>query len=540
MEALVYLTATSIKNTLNELKNKPVLTAFYALLIVGVLGSATMTARLPTGSMGKLLPYPLETLCAGTFALILFMVISTALKGLDTGGSFFAMSDVNLLFVSPLSPTHILFYGMVRQAGMALFGGLAILAQIVNLQNFFGVGWSAAFSLFFGYALSMVAAQGLAVLLYSFSHGSPRRKMLVQGLGAALLLPLVVMGSAAIMEQGAWAVLGVLNSTYAYLIPIAGWTAGGLSAILAGRPLVGLGLFSLNLLLFVSTVILLGRHGRHYYEDVLVATETSAALREARKMGDPNDPALRRGGGIKGRGSGVQGWGASALMGRHLREAMRTNRFVVLDTYSFTILFIAAGMTFINSRSVPPIEALLFTFVATLYMQLSFMMVTGPIRELTHHYIFLIPDSPMQKLIYNNGFAALKALAESVLIYTVVGIMLRISPITLIAAILANTGFCIMLLGINVWGLRFFGTTINRGLLMIIYLLIGVAAILPGLMGIMMLSMSNPGWGKTLVVPGLLLTVYELIAALLFAYLSRDVLHHTDLIQLTTGKAGRR
>lgn len=539
MEALGYLTVTAIKNALVELKTKPLLTAFYLLLIFAVLMSATMTARLPEGSMSTLLPYPRETLGAATFGLVLFFAISTALKGLDTGGSFFTMSDVNFLFVSPLNPAHILLYGMIRQAGTALLGGVAILAQIVNLQNFFGVGWSAAFSLFIGYALSMVAAQGLAVLLYSFSHGSPRRKLLSQAAGALLLLPLVVLGGAAIIEQGPWGILGVLNSAYAHFIPIAGWTAGGLSAILEGRLLLGVGLYSLNLVLFVGTVVVLGRHGRQYYEDVLVATETSYEAREARQSGDSSDPARRRGGGIKGRGSGVQGWGASAIMGRQLRQSMRTNRFVVLDTYSFTILFIAVGMTFINMRSITPMEAFMFSFVAVLYMQMGFMMVTGPIRELTHHYIFLIPDTPMNKLIYNNAAAALKAFAESAMIYTAVGIMLKLSPFAVAAAILANTAFCIMLLAINVWGLRFFGTTINRGFLMMAYLLIAVLSLLPGVIGIMMLTVYNPSWTVTLFVPGLLLAVYELVAALIYAYLSRGLLHNTDMINLTAGKRGR-
>ena len=61
----------------------------------------------------------------GYFAILAFLCVLTVWSGLKSGATFFKMSDVNLLFVSPVSPKTILAYGLIKQMGasaLAVFG----------------------------------------------------------------------------------------------------------------------------------------------------------------------------------------------------------------------------------------------------------------------------------------------------------------------------------------------------------------------------------------------------------------------------------
>lgn len=535
MESLVYLMRATITNTLKEIRKKPAQMAVYGLLAFAILSMMIMSSRMEAATSGMQLANAVGALQTGAFILLIFLSGYYVTKGLDTGGSFFSMADAGLLFVSPVDPIHVLTYGMVKQAGTALLGGVVILAQAANLRNFFGLGVGGTIAVFFGYALSLVASEGLAMMIYGLTNGRRRRKALVYALLVAILLPVAAVAVRGVLQNGlAAGIVAAGTSPFAAAIPIAGWTAAGIAAFARGNLLAGLGFFGLNILLFLASVLLLRRHGSDFYEDVLVATERSASVKAAQASGDLNESnALRRR--VRVRGTGIFGWGASAIMGRQLRESFRLNPLKLLDSYSFTIIAMAAIMAYMN-RGISSGGGVLLTFAITAYMQMAFMTITGPVRELTSHYIFLIPEKPIKKLLWNNGAAALKALCESVIAYVAVGFILGLSPQTVAAAILCNTCFCFMLFSINVWGLRFFGTVINRGIMLMAYLAIAVVAMLPGIIYVIAVAFAQPELLETMVTPFLNLAVWEVLMTALFTYLSRNVLHNIDMIKIEVRK----
>ena len=535
MESLVFLMVTTAKNTLKELRKKPAQLAIYGLLAFALISTFAMSARMGSAMSELQLDNASAILQAGAFVVVLFLAGSYVLKGLDTGGSFFSMADVGLLFVSPVSPVNVLTYGMLKQAGTALFGGIAILAQAANLRNFFGLGPGGTFVVFFGYVISLIAAEGLAMLIYSLTNGRPARKMLVYVLIAAALLPAAFVAARGVLQDGLMAgFLAAGISPFVSAIPIAGWTAAGIGAFVGGNYLLGIVFFGLNILLFAAAILLLRRHGSDYYEDVLVATERSSTLKAAQDTGNVADTqALRRK--VRVWGTGLFGWGASAIMGRQLREMFRLHPLKLIDTYSLSTVAMAGIMAYVN-RSLPMSGALVITFFTTAYMQMAFMTMNGPVQEFTQHYIFLIPEKGMQKLLWNNGAAALKALLESILAYGVVGIILALPLHTTLALILCSFCFCLMLFSINIWGLRFFGTVINRGIMLIAYLLIAIVAMLPGIFYVAAIILIDSGLLVTMARPFLALAIWEFLMMVLFTFWTRKILYRFDMIKIEVRK----
>jgi hypothetical protein len=76
----------------------------------------------------------------------------------------------------------------------------------------------------------------------------------------------------------------------------------------------------------------------------------------------------------------------------------------------------------------------------------------------------MIPDGPTRKVIWSNLEIVMKVAVESVVIFIAAGIILRESPLRIVAAIFVYTLFSFLLLGVNYLSLRWTRTNINVGI----------------------------------------------------------------------------
>lgn len=109
MSALTYLTLTRLKNGIRDLLRKPARLIYVvfllALLVFAVQGSGS---TYPPESYRDL-----REVVAMATALFLFIFLLTVWNGFSKGGTIFSLSDVNLLFPSPIHRTRTLFYGLL-------------------------------------------------------------------------------------------------------------------------------------------------------------------------------------------------------------------------------------------------------------------------------------------------------------------------------------------------------------------------------------------------------------------------------------------
>ncbi len=117
--------------------------------------------------------------------LLLLITVPSLLVGLRSGANLFTLSDVNNLFISPVSPRKILLYGLLRQMGASLLMMVFFFSYAGMAVRSFGLTPLMAVLLIAGFAVTVFLVQLLTMLIYSFSNGSPAR---IRGVKTVLIL----------------------------------------------------------------------------------------------------------------------------------------------------------------------------------------------------------------------------------------------------------------------------------------------------------------------------------------------------------------
>ena len=529
MNSLVFLLVRSAKNSLLELRQKPAKLALWVLALAGI-GGIFLLSLFTSQSAAESLD--LVWLKGILFLFILFFVVTAILKGLANGDTIFDMNDVNLLFVSPVSSRLILMYGIVRMAKTAFLAGFFILFQSNSLSTLFGVGFAAVLLVLFGFMLAVGVLQILSLLIYSLTNGKPRRKLAVRILATLAFLPLIVYTGVQLTGTGdpLPALENTLRSPLADWTPVAGWASAGVVSLISGDLGSGFWFFGLLVLSGVLLILYIALSNPDYYEDVLVATETAFEKKRVLAEGQINPEASSRKK-VKVTKTGIGGMGTSAIFYKHLRESFRANRLGLWGVSSI-IMVLGTALFSLFLRGGDGGTLLLLQIL--MWMQI-FLIGTGRgLKELYMHYLYLIPESSFQKIVWSNLEIVFKVLVESVAVFGIAGLIMEEPFLLVAAATLVYTLFSFLLLGINYLFLRWTGAEISAGLLVFIYTIAVIIIILPGLIAAVVLGSMIEGFG---VLIGLgVLALWELLAALGCFTLSKGVLHHSDMPVLRTGK----
>lgn len=525
MSALLYIVRKSVKNSLRELVKKPGKLALY-VLVLAFIGATVVTSGL--NAQGEDGAAPLFILTGILFAVTSLFAIMAAMKGTSNGDAIFEMNDVNLLFVSPVSPRKVLLYGILRLAKVSFAATFFTLFQ-AGILAIFGVGFAGVFVLFFGFMTCVVVLSIVSLAIYSATNGNARRKLAAKCLAFAPFAPLAVFLAARLLESGdALAALeAAVASPLLAFLPVAGWTAAGVTAIFAGELAAGLMFLGANLLLGAGLAVFLLKSNPDYYEDTLVATETAYEKKRALADGNINAATGAAAAKVKVTKTGISGQGASALFRKHLRESFRQSRMGFLTPWSLMIVAGAAVMSFFTRDLVTVLQILM-------WIQL-FMIGTGRgLKETYSHYVYLIPEPSFAKIVWSNMETMIKALVEGALVFGISGALVGANVLVIIGCIAAYALFSFLLLGVNYVFMRFVGADVSRGLLILIYVVAAIVAMLPGLVPALLVGAAIGGTPGVLV--GLLiLSAWELVAGIICFALSKGVLHRCDMPSAKTG-----
>ena len=520
MSSHFYLFRMSLKNRILAVIHKPARLALY-LLVFAAIGGALVVTLL--GASQRDHTYPISYLLLIFFAFMLIFYGLSIQKGLSSGDTIFEMSDVNLLFVSPVNPRATLLYGLIRMAGMSFWAGFFVLFQSSTL-SVFGVGFGGVLVLFGTFILNTIVLTLLSLVIYSASNGNPRRKRTVRILAIAVFVPLLVFSVLQLASLGGMpAVSSIADSPFLASAPFVGWASAGAIALIQGRMLEGLAWLGLLVLAGAILFLYLMFSRSDYYEDVLVATETSFERKRAAAEGDIQAAGSTTAK-VKVTRTGLSGLGSQVLFYKHLRETFRKNRF---GFFSLQMLITALGVFVLSFLLRGSLD--LVTVLQILMWIQVFMIGTGRgLMELYSHYIYMIPASPFKKLIWSNMELMLKTAVESVLFLWFPGLILDGRISVTLASMLVYILFSLMLLAINYLSLRWTQSNLSQGLLLIVYFLAVVLFMAPGLaaaIAVFVLIGGPSGMPAALVA----LSAWELAAALICFAFSRKILHDCDM-----------
>lgn len=518
MSSLIFIIVRSTINSLKELLKKPgklILYVFLVLLIIGVAITSLFTkSKVETQA-------PLFILTGILFAFISMFMIIAVVKGLSSGDNIFEMNDVNLLFVSPISPRKILLYGILRLTKVAFLAGFFILFQSSSLSAF-GVTFSGVILILLSFMLDMVVLSIISLIIYNFANGNPKKQFIVKIVTCLVFLPIVIYLLIQIIStQNIFIALeNSIKSPIMSIIPISGWTSAGITRIFSGEPIQGFLFIGINLLLGITLVIYILLSKIDYYEDALVATETAFEKKRAISEGNINAASNSKKN-IKIAKTGISGFGASAILGKHIREDFRQNRFGLLPTSSIlTIVASIIGNYFVKD--------LIMFMQVLMWLQVFMIGISRGLKETYSHYIYLIPESSVKKIIWSNIEILLKTLLESLLIFGIGGILVKTNIFIIIGTIATYTLFSYLLLAINYVSMRFAEANITGGLLITIYYFAVILIIAPGVIIALIVGFGVGGLLGTLL--GLLiLSLWELIAGTICFILSKGILDNCDM-----------
>jgi len=120
-----------------------------------------------------------------------------------------------------------------------------------------------------------------------------------------------------------------------------------------------------------------------------------------------------------------------------------------------------------------------------------------------------------------------KIAVQSILVFSVAGFISGEGILTITLAFLTCTLFSFVVISVNYLYLRFTGTNLSVGILMIVYFATLIIVMLPGITAAVIGSVFIEGWSfyATMIT----LSIWELIAGLCCFALSKGILHNCDM-----------
>ncbi len=478
MQGIIYLWRTTLKNQFKDLKNHPGKLIGY-IIIIALLALVFISSVMTSNGSDRESLRSMSELGAIIYVLFMFLFISQILQGISSGSTFFKMADVNLLFVSPISSKKILIYGLVRQLGMSLLISFFILFQASVLNQVYGVKPIGVIVIFLGYFILTFISSIISMAIYSITSGSEKKKKIVKGLIYLLVLPIIASILLNIKHggRGIGAIANGINEGYLEFIPFVGWVKSLIYGFLIGDASNALIYIALTVVGIALTILILMKSKNEYYEDVLQATEIMYKRMEDAKEGRVVDAKDTKK--IKFKNSGInKGKGASIFFFKHMLENKRSGKFFLDNT-----TLIQAVIVIVFTLTMKESGSIISTFAMATYIQLSITFTGRWVRELKMHYVYLIPENPLKKLIYIISESLIKCAIDGIILFIIAGIILGSSPIEILLCIIARLGFGMLFISGDVLSQKIFKQVTGKGLLMFLTIFALIILALPGVVG---------------------------------------------------------
>ena len=534
MKAILYLLRKNVKNGIIDTFKSPLKLIVYsfiaASLVFAVIQGFTMDSTMDE-------PPDKRILFGAYLALLFFISIPIMLKGLSTGSSFFGLSDVNNIFVAPVSEKKVLTYGIGRQLASSLFLVVCFSAYGSIGIRVFELSTVDALYLFGGIALMMLIVQMVTLLLFCICSAFPRAtfylKLFIYSLPVfALTAAAVYMFSSEMTLENLYAAISQGLLEY---IPIVGWMHGLVFGFIYGSTFNIILYGSLLLASCLASIIIFRVTKLDYYEDVLARAESYFEFKEHIRTGKVSEGDWMGNRRIKLRKHGInKGSGASAIFFKHLREGSRRSRFMFFNINTVILLAITAliGLAMKGFFRAPYRVTIIYLSVTAIisYVQFFFSAAGDWVKELNKPYIFLIPDNPVRKLIMAGATSIIKPFIDGAVSFALLWLLVGgFLPDVLICPLVYGSFGCIYIAS-NILAQRIVGLSGNRGVFITFYMGIMVVLMIPGIViGLLLLSNIHGYFSVVAAaVMGLPVFLWNILVSFVIFMICKNLLHNIE------------
>lgn len=533
MKALFYILQRSVINYIKSFRKKPVKAlgpVFMIIFIVLMFLPGKKGQPNTDPNMGVFF-------VTGVTVVTLGLLIYAVYKGTKKLKSYFLMSDVNLVFPSPIRPQTILLYGLARQIYLEIFISFWIIYQIPNIYRSFNVPVKNQVMLILAFILfQMVFCNCLKLMVFAlcakYKNLGERIRFSVKLLlvFAAAGIGLTIYSNRNQIEVLGKMVLDFHSSSQTKFIPVIGWMKE-----LAYQSITHVELSFLIyfvLLIAASAFMIFITYGIEldYYEDVLSMAEDNEfakkvqngqvkgeELQYGRKVPKLFTSPLRR---ARLKLDGI--YGAKTFFYKHVNEYFKRGVWFV-NFYSLILLAVSIiyGLT-----PVREIKFLLFVFgVLLVYSSLGNKIQT----EINYHYIYLIPDTSVNKVLYGSLSSLIKVSVDSLILFIPSGILMRSGVLDIILCILTYISFGVLTTFSGLFVYRVagkIGLQNSQVLFALFMLLFQTLMLVPNLIVVLTVTFTLRAFGGYAIYLGMLF--FNISGSALFTYGSRGILNNME------------
>lgn len=517
---LVYVLSTRLKNKLLSIVKKP------SQLIFLIFLAAMFGITIFSGNQAGMYSYvrPIEELLSICLVLFSISFVLTAFSGISKGASMFSMSDVNLLFSSPIKPIPILIYGLIQQMGTSLLLGFFILFQYTTIRTNYGVDYEFLLAVFLLYAVVSFCGQLTAMVIYILTSSDEKKRTIAKWsfIGIVVLYVGAIFFKALSMgqEDMIFNVVSVTSELPAMLFPVIGWGRMILAGIFSAETnllYVILGSI-LTVLYIIMMVVLVKIKQTDYYEDVLKATEVSFSAITAKKEGKLTEAVPQN---VKVGKTGLgAGEGSNVFYHKHRVESRRAKAFI-FDVQTLVYMAITCVFAFIFKN-----EGILPILILSIYLQMFSVALGRWVKELIMPYVYLIPEKPMKKLFNCLKESFVKISFEAVVLFIIVGLIMQLPPLEILGCILVRISCGILFTGVNLFCERFFSGISLKAITLILYFLFAMIFAVPAIITAVILYQFT--YTEVWIIY-FISAIVTTLAGVLTLFMSRNVLQYAEL-----------
>lgn len=430
MHACSYMAVKKCKNTLYEKVKHPQF--WIGVIVVLAYLALFMYQEVTHTGISGVIDDPIPTFQGGA-TLVFFLVTLVGMGvGLSRGNTFFKPADINHLFVSPIKPEKVLFYGLCKKFLGIILLTLVLLTQLMNLRFYFGLGLWDLLILMGTWLMLTLAISMLSLGIYSATAVHSGMRRLIRFFIYAVMT-VIILGIVAALWKSHTPVqsfFAYLNKPFLRMIPISGWAVGFLVSAMAGN-WYHAGTYAALLLLMPLIGLLLAYANRSaYYEDVVISIGHTYGNIEEERTPSRSDVRRRSGKRARSRLLGRNS-GEVVLMQRQMTEQKRS-LIVLFDRSSLGMIAIAvvlgAILHALMRKGMYPIIMQIIGLLVLCYGMLFLIPMGRFVEELKKPFIFLMPGTAFRKLFYASFSSVLKALIEGILSLVVIAFFARLNP----------------------------------------------------------------------------------------------------------------
>lgn len=506
--------------TLQYLKAKGFVRKIYSKPLSAVLTTAGVIASVALAVFMAMLDIPAEE--KGPFEVLTAMYLGFSMLLMVTmlaspRTAYVNENDANYLLVGPFKTSQIIAYGLIGSlSGALLYAVLSYAYVIVFFGALFEIKAVDYISLLMVSLLLFYCVFSLVDMLYIRLMNSKYQVWIKRGIIAVVAAALaMIFGYYYFTSQSKdffEAFSGFMGSTAFNLVPLVGWAKMALLAFHYGNLTVGFGGLLLLAILAVgftwATISAKEIDPETILEDAQWYTEMKNRTRKSQSNLNLNLKVHE----VK---ETKWGSGARAISSRMMLDMRKTRSFITRQEVMLTLLYLAISFFSKFSYSFYSRYVSIILFIITMSSNYN--------DELKHHYIYLIPDKPVKKLLALLGPTVLK-LVIIIFVMMTLGIILQPTLFEYVSAIFELCGYGLLFISANIWSLRLLKGNDNQVANQFIKMFLILLALVPSVvLGLVFNLVAN------LAVFSFVSSLVNILVAMIFILASRNLVSGAGL-----------